>query len=63
MRGENRIEEEREREVDVWEMDVRVYPPPPQPLAASELSRLGQFSYTDPPFGNKVRTCNAHFFS
>ncbi|KAM4623709.1 thymocyte selection-associated high mobility group box protein TOX [Polymixia lowei] len=35
-------------------MDVRVYPPPPQPLAASDLTRLGQLSYPDPAFGNKL---------
>ncbi|XP_014894284.1 thymocyte selection-associated high mobility group box protein TOX isoform X1 [Poecilia latipinna] len=36
-------------------MDVTVYPPPPQPLSASEHSRLGQFSYPDPAFGtNKL---------
>ncbi|XP_028329389.1 thymocyte selection-associated high mobility group box protein TOX isoform X2 [Gouania willdenowi] len=36
-------------------MDVTVYPPPPQPLAASEHSRLGQLSYQDPAFGaNKL---------
>ncbi|KAM9789553.1 thymocyte selection-associated high mobility group box protein TOX [Neosynchiropus ocellatus] len=32
-------------------MDVTVYPPPPQPLAAPDHSRLGQLSYTDPAFG------------
>ncbi|XP_037537472.1 thymocyte selection-associated high mobility group box protein TOX [Nematolebias whitei] len=32
-------------------MDVTVYPPPPQPLSASEHTRLGQLSYPDPPFG------------
>ncbi|XP_059200337.1 thymocyte selection-associated high mobility group box protein TOX [Centropristis striata] len=32
-------------------MDVTVYPPPPQPLAASEHPRLGQLSYPDPAFG------------
>ncbi|XP_014842520.1 PREDICTED: thymocyte selection-associated high mobility group box protein TOX-like isoform X2 [Poecilia mexicana] len=36
-------------------MDVTVYPPPPQPLSASEHSRLGQLSYPDPAFGtNKL---------
>ncbi len=43
-------------EVDVFSaMDVTVYPPPPQPLAASDHTRLGQLSYPDPAFGtNKV---------
>ncbi|XP_030259048.1 thymocyte selection-associated high mobility group box protein TOX isoform X2 [Sparus aurata] len=37
-------------------MDVTVYPPPPQPLAASDHTRLGQLSYPDPAFGtNKFR--------
>lgn len=37
-------------------MDVTVYPPPPQSLAASDHTRLGQLSYPDPGFGtNKVR--------
>ncbi|KAM9350197.1 thymocyte selection-associated high mobility group box protein TOX [Symphorus nematophorus] len=36
-------------------MDVTVYPPPPQPLAASDHTRLGQLSYPDPGFGtNKL---------
>ncbi|XP_068605368.1 thymocyte selection-associated high mobility group box protein TOX [Brachionichthys hirsutus] len=36
-------------------MDVTVYPPPPQPLAASERPKLGQLSYPDPSFGtNKL---------
>ncbi|XP_035990805.1 thymocyte selection-associated high mobility group box protein TOX isoform X2 [Fundulus heteroclitus] len=36
-------------------MDVTVYPPPPQPLSASDHSRLGQLSYPDPAFGtNKL---------
>ncbi|XP_037644288.1 thymocyte selection-associated high mobility group box protein TOX [Sebastes umbrosus] len=37
-------------------MDVTVYPqPPPQSLAASEHTRLGQLSYQDPAFGtNKL---------
>ncbi|XP_041849553.1 thymocyte selection-associated high mobility group box protein TOX isoform X2 [Melanotaenia boesemani] len=36
-------------------MDVTVYPPPPQPLAASDHPRLGQLSYPDPAFGtNKL---------
>ncbi|XP_029929501.1 thymocyte selection-associated high mobility group box protein TOX isoform X2 [Myripristis murdjan] len=36
-------------------MDVRVYPPPPQPLAASDPTRLGQLSYPDSAFGtNKL---------
>ncbi|XP_071368334.1 thymocyte selection-associated high mobility group box protein TOX [Centroberyx affinis] len=36
-------------------MDVRVYPPPPQSLAASDPNRLGQLSYPDPAFGtNKL---------
>lgn len=44
-------------EVDVFSaMDVTVYPPPPQPLTASEHTRLGQLSYSEPAFGtNKVR--------
>ncbi|KAF7222834.1 thymocyte selection-associated high mobility group box protein TOX isoform X1 [Nothobranchius furzeri] len=33
-------------------MDVTVYPPPPQPLSASDHTRLGQLSYPDPAFGN-----------
>lgn len=32
-------------------MDVTVYPPPPQPLVASDHTRLGQLSYPDPAFG------------
>ncbi len=42
--------------VDVFSaMDVTVYPHPPQPLAASDHTRLGQLSYPDPSFGtNKV---------
>ncbi|GLD46687.1 thymocyte selection-associated high mobility group box protein TOX [Lates japonicus] len=32
-------------------MDVTIYPPPPQPLAASNHTRLGQLSYPDPAFG------------
>lgn len=40
-------------EVDVFSaMDVTVYPPPPQPLAASDHTRLGQISYSDPAFGS-----------
>ncbi|XP_068455562.1 thymocyte selection-associated high mobility group box protein TOX isoform X2 [Clinocottus analis] len=36
-------------------MDVTVYPPPPQPLSASDHTRLGQLSYPDPAFGtNKL---------
>ncbi|KAM6918941.1 thymocyte selection-associated high mobility group box protein TOX isoform 1-T1 [Xenentodon cancila] len=36
-------------------MDVTVYPPPPQSLAASDHTRMGQFSYPDPAFGtNKL---------
>ncbi|KAF1383290.1 hypothetical protein PFLUV_G00130320 [Perca fluviatilis] len=36
-------------------MDVTVYPPPPQSLAASDHTRLGQLSYPDPAFGtNKL---------
>ncbi|XP_040912236.1 thymocyte selection-associated high mobility group box protein TOX isoform X2 [Toxotes jaculatrix] len=36
-------------------MDVTVYPPPPQPLAVSNHTRLGQLSYPDPAFGtNKL---------
>ncbi|XP_053186612.1 thymocyte selection-associated high mobility group box protein TOX [Scomber japonicus] len=36
-------------------MDVTVYPPPPQSLAASDHTRLGQLSYNDPAFGtNKL---------
>ncbi|XP_077392995.1 thymocyte selection-associated high mobility group box protein TOX isoform X2 [Festucalex cinctus] len=47
-------------EADVyWAMDVTVYPPPPQPLAASEHSRLGQLSYPEPAFGtNKLEGDN-----
>nr|XP_020480746.1 thymocyte selection-associated high mobility group box protein TOX-like [Monopterus albus] len=43
-------------EVDVFSaMDVTVYPPPPQPLDASDHVRLGQLSYPDPAFGaNKL---------
>ncbi|KAM9322692.1 thymocyte selection-associated high mobility group box protein TOX [Pholidichthys leucotaenia] len=33
-------------------MDVTVYPPPPQPLPASDHTRLGQLPYPDPVFGN-----------
>ncbi|XP_062260640.1 thymocyte selection-associated high mobility group box protein TOX [Platichthys flesus] len=33
-------------------MDVTVYPPPPQPLAVSSHTRLGQLSYPDPAYGN-----------
>lgn len=36
-------------------MDVRVYPPPPQSLSATDPSRLGLLQYTDTPYGNKVR--------
>lgn len=37
-------------------MDVRVYPPPPLPLAASDHTRLGQLSRPEPPYGaGKVR--------
>ncbi|XP_028988312.1 thymocyte selection-associated high mobility group box protein TOX [Betta splendens] len=32
-------------------MDVTVYPPPPQPLAASDHTRLGQHSYPEPAYG------------
>ncbi|XP_037314371.2 thymocyte selection-associated high mobility group box protein TOX isoform X1 [Pungitius pungitius] len=36
-------------------MDVTVYPPPHQPLAASDHTRLGQLSYPDPSYGtNKL---------
>ncbi|XP_019724837.1 thymocyte selection-associated high mobility group box protein TOX isoform X2 [Hippocampus comes] len=35
-------------------MDVTVYPPPPQPLTASEHGRLGQLSYPEPAFGTKL---------
>lgn len=45
-------------EVDVFSaMDVTVYPPPPQPLAAPDHTRLGQHSYPEPGYStNKVRT-------
>lgn len=45
-------------EVDVFgAMDVSVYPP--QPLAATDHTRLGQLSYPDPAFGNnKVSSTN-----
>lgn len=37
-------------------MDVTVYPPPHQPLAASDHTRLGQLSYPDSSYGtSKVR--------
>uniref|UniRef100_A0A3P9IIY3 Thymocyte selection associated high mobility group box n=1 Tax=Oryzias latipes TaxID=8090 RepID=A0A3P9IIY3_ORYLA len=36
-------------------MDVTVYPPPPQSLAASDHTRMGQFSYPEPSFStNKL---------
>ncbi|XP_056149338.1 thymocyte selection-associated high mobility group box protein TOX isoform X2 [Lampris incognitus] len=35
-------------------MDVRVYPPPHQLLAASDHARLGQLSYPDPSLVNKM---------
>ncbi|XP_020318714.1 thymocyte selection-associated high mobility group box protein TOX isoform X1 [Oncorhynchus kisutch] len=34
-------------------MDVRVYPPPPQSLSATDSSRLGPLQYTDSPYCNK----------
>ncbi|KAI3375347.1 hypothetical protein L3Q82_021840 [Scortum barcoo] len=42
-------------------MDVTVYPPPPQPLAASEHARLGQLSYPDPAFGTNKLDGDAMF--
>uniref|UniRef100_A0A8C6V8K2 Thymocyte selection-associated high mobility group box n=1 Tax=Neogobius melanostomus TaxID=47308 RepID=A0A8C6V8K2_9GOBI len=42
-------------------MDVSVYPPPPQPLAATDHSRLGQISYQDPAFGNNKLDGDAMF--
>ncbi|KAK1786265.1 hypothetical protein P4O66_017972, partial [Electrophorus voltai] len=40
--------------VDVFtEMDVRFYPPPPQPPSATDPSRLGQSHYSDPSYCNK----------
>ena len=49
-------DEDRRKKLDVFAaMDVTVYPPPPQSLAPSDHSRLGQLSYPDPAFGtNKV---------
>ncbi|CAB1447220.1 unnamed protein product [Pleuronectes platessa] len=40
-------------------MDVTVYPPPPQPLAVSSHTRLGQLSYQDPAYGNNKRATEA----
>ncbi|KAK6302557.1 hypothetical protein J4Q44_G00269120 [Coregonus suidteri] len=34
-------------------MDVRVYPPPPQSLSATDSSRLGPLQYPDSPYCNK----------
>ncbi|XP_077581222.1 thymocyte selection-associated high mobility group box protein TOX isoform X2 [Stigmatopora nigra] len=52
------------REVDVYSaMDVTVYPAPPQPLAASEHSRLGQLSYPDPAFGTNKLEGDAMFLN
>lgn len=42
-------------------MDVSVYPPPPQPIAATDHSRLGQISYQDPAFGNNKLDGDAMF--
>lgn len=54
--GERNKKRRTDGEVDVFSaMDVTVYPPPPQPLSASDHTRLGQLSYPDPAFGtNKV---------
>lgn len=47
-------------EVDVFgAMDVSVYPP--QPLAATDHTRLGQLSYPDPAFGNNKLDGDAMF--
>ncbi|CAL8276932.1 unnamed protein product [Lota lota] len=35
-------------------MDVRVYPPLPQTLAAAERARLGQLAYSEQALGNKL---------
>lgn len=55
-REESNRETRTDGKLDVFAaMDVTVYPPPPQPLAASDHTRLGQLSYPDPAFGtNKV---------
>ncbi|XP_072297020.1 thymocyte selection-associated high mobility group box protein TOX isoform X2 [Eucyclogobius newberryi] len=42
-------------------MDVSVYPPPPQPLSATDLTRLGQLSYQDQAFGNNKLDGDAMF--
>ncbi|XP_045908058.1 thymocyte selection-associated high mobility group box protein TOX isoform X2 [Micropterus dolomieu] len=44
-------------------MDVTVYPPPPQPLTASDHSRLGQLSYPDPAFGTNKLDGDTMFLS
>ncbi|XP_061926772.1 thymocyte selection-associated high mobility group box protein TOX-like isoform X1 [Entelurus aequoreus] len=44
-------------------MDVTLYPPPPQPLAASEHTRLGQLSYPEPPFGSNKLEGEGMFLS
>nr|XP_057918567.1 thymocyte selection-associated high mobility group box protein TOX [Doryrhamphus excisus] len=44
-------------------MDVTVYPPPPQPLAASDPTRLGQLSYPDPAFGTNKLEGDSTFLS
>ncbi|CAJ1071415.1 thymocyte selection-associated high mobility group box protein TOX [Xyrichtys novacula] len=42
-------------------MDVTVYPPPPQPLSASDHTRLGQLSYSEPAFGTNKLEGDAMF--
>ncbi|XP_042184622.1 thymocyte selection-associated high mobility group box protein TOX-like isoform X1 [Oncorhynchus tshawytscha] len=37
-------------------MDVRVYPPPPQSLPATDSSRLGPLQYPDSPYCNKYNS-------
>nr|XP_023833451.1 thymocyte selection-associated high mobility group box protein TOX [Salvelinus alpinus] len=37
-------------------MDVRVYPPPPQSLSATDSSRLGPLQYPDSPYCNKYNS-------
>ncbi|XP_070775683.1 thymocyte selection-associated high mobility group box protein TOX [Enoplosus armatus] len=44
-------------------MDVTVYPPPPQPHAASDHTRLGQLSYPDPAFGTNKLDGDTMFLS
>ncbi|XP_026883097.1 thymocyte selection-associated high mobility group box protein TOX isoform X2 [Electrophorus electricus] len=39
-------------------MDVRFYPPPPQPPSATDPSRLGQSHYSDPSYCNKYGSEN-----